>query len=121
MAEMSIDPAWPPFRHGPREGCHVEEPYRGHGDRGDRRELFHGGSSADDVGVARIALTGTPSDVACIGLTVVGARTVTRLFAASPGVSQTLTVAGLPLGADVFVGPTRPPVPWSRTRRRQIG
>ena len=63
-----------------------------------------GGSSADDVGVARIALTGTPSDVACIGLTVVGARTVTRLFVASPGVSQTLTVAGLPLGADVFTG-----------------
>jgi hypothetical protein len=64
----------------------------------------NGSGSSDDLGVARIALTGTPTDVACIGLTVAGARTITRLFAASPGMSQTFTVAGLPLGADVFTG-----------------
>jgi hypothetical protein len=63
-----------------------------------------GAGSSDDVGVARIALTGTPADVACIGLSVAGGRTVSRLFSATPGMNQTIIVTGLPLGADVFTG-----------------
>lgn len=65
-----------------------------------------GGMGAqDDVGVARIALTGTPADVACIGITVVGGgRTVTRRFDATPNMSQTFMLNGLPQGTDVFTG-----------------
>jgi hypothetical protein len=62
------------------------------------------GTSNDDVGVARVALTGTPTGVACISLTVAGARTASRLFAAAPGESQSLTMTGLSLGDDVFTG-----------------
>jgi len=59
----------------------------------------------DDVGVVRIALTGTPADVACIGITVVGgSRTVSRRFDAVPGTSQTFMLTSLPLGSDVFTG-----------------
>jgi len=59
----------------------------------------------DDVGVVRIALTGTPADVACIGITVVGgSRIVSRRFDAVPGTSQTFMLNTLPLGSDVFTG-----------------
>src|SRR5262245_9308934 len=64
-----------------------------------------GMGTEEDVGVARIALTGTPADVACIGITVSGgSRTVSRRFDATPGMNQTFMLNGLPLGNDVFTG-----------------
>ena len=59
----------------------------------------------DDVTEARIALTQVPATgVACIRVTVTGARTVVRSFDVTPGQSTVLTVGGLPAGNDTFLG-----------------
>ena len=62
-------------------------------------------SAADeDLGVVRIAITQVPADVACLRITAVGSRTVSRTFAVSPGASSILLMTGLPTGQVQFTG-----------------
>jgi probable HAF family extracellular repeat protein len=63
------------------------------------------GSSApenEDVGVASIALTETPSDVSCIEVTATGTRQLIKRFDVTPGTSARFEMAGLPLGQVQF-------------------
>jgi hypothetical protein len=63
-----------------------------------------GGASDSDRGVATIALTQVPTDVACIRVTVAGSRTVQKTFNVIPAQSSVLTLTGLPTGDDTFTG-----------------
>jgi hypothetical protein len=61
-------------------------------------------AGGEEVGVARIALTQAPVDVACLRLTVDGTRRVVKLFSVTAGQSTVFTVGGLPVGSDTFTG-----------------
>jgi hypothetical protein len=58
----------------------------------------------EDIGQATAAISAVPPMVACIEIDVMGARSVTRRFDVMPGASAALTLTGLPLGTDTFVG-----------------
>jgi len=61
-------------------------------------------SPPEDIGVARLELTSIPSDVNCLRLNAVGARTVVQQFDVTPGSDATLLVTGLPTGTVVITG-----------------
>jgi len=61
-------------------------------------------SPPEDIGVARLELTSIPSDVNCLRLSAVGARTVVQQFDVTPGSDATLLVTGLPTGTVVITG-----------------
>jgi hypothetical protein len=56
------------------------------------------------VGEAEATITNVPAQVACIQITVAGARNVTRRFDVSPGQSSVLGLKGLPVGPVAFTG-----------------
>lgn len=56
----------------------------------------------EDIGVAHIALTQTPSDARCLLVSAVGARSVSKRLSLSPGHDASLEMAGLPLGEVQF-------------------
>jgi hypothetical protein len=60
--------------------------------------------SGEDVGVATAAITQVPAQVGCIEIDVTGARSVTHRFDVTSGQSSVLSLTGLPLGLDTFVG-----------------
>jgi hypothetical protein len=62
------------------------------------------GGGGEDVGVASAAISQVPAQVGCIEIDVTGARSVTERFDVTAGQSPVLSITGLPLGLDTFVG-----------------
>jgi hypothetical protein len=58
------------------------------------------GGDVDDVGDVAIALSQAPSDAACLRVTSTGSRTVSRLFALTPGATPVLVMDRLPIGVN---------------------
>jgi hypothetical protein len=56
----------------------------------------------ENLGQASVALMQVPDDVACVQVTISGARTVTRAFDVSAGEDATFALNQLPIGLDVF-------------------
>lgn len=54
------------------------------------------------AGVARMAITNVPADVACIRVTAAGARTVSHDFDVTAGQPATFLIHGLPVGEVTF-------------------
>jgi hypothetical protein len=63
-----------------------------------------GGGAGENVGTATAAITEVPSGVGCIEVDVTGARSVTSRFDVTAGEGSVLSLTGLPLGLDTFVG-----------------
>jgi hypothetical protein len=61
-------------------------------------------SNEEDIGSASVAIMNVPSDVGCVKLTAVGARTVERAYSVTPGTAATLVMTSLPIGSVTFSG-----------------
>jgi hypothetical protein len=62
------------------------------------------GSPEENIGQATAAITQVPAQVGCIEIDVTGARSVTQRYDVTAGQSSVLSLNGLPLGLDTFVG-----------------
>jgi len=62
----------------------------------------------EEVGQAAATITQVPPDVQCVRITVAGTTTVTRSFDVGTAQSSVLTLTGLPIGTDTFVGDALP-------------
>jgi hypothetical protein len=60
--------------------------------------------SDEDVGEATAAITQVPAQVGCVEIDVTGARSVTNRTNVTPGTNALISLTGLPLGLDTFVG-----------------
>jgi hypothetical protein len=69
-----------------------------------------GAPEEEDIGRASAAITQVPAQVGCIEIDVTGARSVTQRYDVSAGQSSVLSLTGLPLGLDTFVGLAYPGV-----------
>src|SRR5262245_59041701 len=56
----------------------------------------------EDLGTAAVAVKSAPGDVACLRLTVAGARTVVKAYDLRPGEGTVFALKGLPLGPDTI-------------------